>query len=59
VNEEQYRSFELYRRNTAWPEIITFDELYERASYIVNHAGDLGGEFANQKNEDGHEASHQ
>jgi len=39
VNEEQYRSFELYRRNTAWPEIITFDELYERASYIVNHNG--------------------
>jgi Domain of unknown function (DUF4263) len=39
VNTEQYRSFELYRRNTAWPEIITFDELYERASYIVNHNG--------------------
>ncbi len=40
VNAEQYRSFELYRRNTAWPEIITFDELYERASYIVNQNGD-------------------
>lgn len=39
VNAEQYRSFELYRRNTTWPEIITFDELYERASYIVNHNG--------------------
>lgn len=39
VNTDQYRSFELYRRNTAWPEIITFDELYERASYIVNHNG--------------------
>lgn len=37
VNVEQYRSFELYRRNTTWPEIITFDELYERASYIINH----------------------
>lgn len=37
VNAEQYRSFELYRRNTNWPEIITFDELYERASHIVNH----------------------
>ena len=35
VNEEKYRSFELYRRNTTSPEIITFDELYERASYIV------------------------
>lgn len=39
VNAGQYRSFELYRRNTAWPEIIMFDELYERASYIVNHNG--------------------
>ena len=37
INAEQYRSFELYRRNTQWPEIITFDELYERASHIVNH----------------------
>ncbi len=35
VNEDKYRSFELYRRNTTSPEIITFDELYERARYIV------------------------
>jgi hypothetical protein len=35
VNELQYRSFELYRRNIASPEIITFDELYERAKFIV------------------------
>lgn len=41
VNSEKYRSFELYRKNTAWPEIITFDELYERASYIVNHNDSL------------------
>lgn len=39
VNAEQYRSFELYRRNTAWPEIITFDELFERAQYVINHNG--------------------
>jgi hypothetical protein len=37
INAEQYRSFEIYRRNTQWPEIITFDELYERAIHIVNH----------------------
>ncbi len=37
VNEEKYRSFELYRKNTLNPEIITFDELYERAKYIVQH----------------------
>jgi hypothetical protein len=37
VNIEKYRSFELYRRNTSRPEIITFDELYERAIAIVQH----------------------
>ncbi len=35
VNRDQLRSFELYRRNTTNPEIITFDELYERAKFIV------------------------
>lgn len=36
VNQERYRSFELFRRNTANPEIITFDELYERARFIAH-----------------------
>jgi hypothetical protein len=36
VNQEQFRSFELFRRNTLSPEIITFDELYERAKFIVH-----------------------
>jgi hypothetical protein len=35
INEEKYSSFELYRQNQINPEIITFDELYERAKYIV------------------------
>lgn len=35
VNHERYRSFELFRRNTNSPEIKTFDELYERARFIV------------------------
>lgn len=35
VNQERYRSFELFRRNTINPEIITFDELFERARFIV------------------------
>jgi hypothetical protein len=35
ISEEQYRSFELLRRNITNPEIITFDELYERARFIV------------------------
>ena len=36
VNHEQYRSLELFRRNTGSPELITFDELYERAKFIVH-----------------------
>jgi len=36
VNQERYRSFELFRRNTNSPEIVTFDELYERARFIVH-----------------------
>lgn len=39
VNQEQMRSFELYRRNTFQPEIMTFDELYERAKHIVEAGG--------------------
>ncbi len=38
INEEKYSSFELFRRNIQSPEIITFDELYERAKYIVESA---------------------
>ena len=38
INEEKYSSFELFRKNIQNPEIITFDELYERARYIVTSA---------------------
>lgn len=37
VNKDQYRSFEMFRRNLTAPEIITFDELYARAEYIVEN----------------------
>ena len=37
VNKDKLRSFELLRKNTINPEIITFDELYERAKFIVHH----------------------
>lgn len=37
VNKDKLRSFELLRKNTTNPEIITFDELYERAKFIVHH----------------------
>lgn len=35
-NPEARSTFELFRRNTDNPDIITFDELYDRAKYIVN-----------------------
>lgn len=37
VNEDKYSSFEMYRRNTFNPEILTFDELYERAKYLTEN----------------------
>lgn len=36
-NESIVSCFESYRRNTKNPEIITFDELYKRAEFIVNN----------------------
>lgn len=36
VHHDKYRSFELFRKNINSPEIITFDELYERAKFIVD-----------------------
>ena len=38
VNEEQLRSFELYRTSISGIDIITFDELYERSNFIVEAA---------------------
>jgi hypothetical protein len=35
INHEKFASFELLRRQTRQPEIITFDELLERAKFIV------------------------
>ena len=37
INKDKLRSFELFRKNIVSPEIITFDELYERARFIVVH----------------------
>jgi hypothetical protein len=37
LNENKYRSFELFRRNLHRPEVVTFDELYHRAKFIVEH----------------------
>lgn len=45
VNSDMLRSFELYRKNIINPEIITFDELYERARFITQN-----NEFNNKQN---------
>ena len=36
-NDDKVACFELYRRNIRTPEIISFDELFERAKCIVEH----------------------
>ena len=33
---ERYRTFEMYRRSLVSPEIITYDELYDRARSLIN-----------------------
>lgn len=37
INEDKFSSFELFRKNMFNPEIITFDELYERAKHIIQN----------------------
>lgn len=37
VHAGKFRDFELFRKNTWRPEIVTFDELLERARFIVEH----------------------
>ena len=37
INEEKYSSFELFRQNLKSPEILTYDELFERAKYIIKN----------------------
>ena len=37
INEDKFSSFELFRKNIFNPEIITFDELYERAKHIIKN----------------------
>jgi hypothetical protein len=37
LNEEMFASFELYRQGINGIEILTYDELYERARFIIEH----------------------
>ena len=38
--QDKHISFQLLRRNLVIPEVITFDELYERARFIIEHNQD-------------------
>jgi len=38
VNERKFSSFELFRGNMVSPEVLTFDELFERARCIVQYS---------------------
>lgn len=38
INEDQYSSFEMFRRGLNKVEIITFDELYQRATFIIKNS---------------------
>lgn len=40
---DRRKSFELFRRNVHNPDILTFDELFARAEYIVRSGGDSSG----------------
>ena len=50
VNVSKFRAFESFRRNLRRPEIITFDELLNRARFIVEH--DIVGEGVVADDED-------
>ncbi len=47
INAARYQAFEGFRRNLRQPEILTFDELYERARFIVEHAETQGATTEN------------
>lgn len=40
-NIEGRNTFERFRRSLSNPEVITYDELYERAKFIVGHAAEM------------------
>lgn len=51
INSARYQAFEGFRRNLRQPEILTFDELYERARFIVDHAEIFAATIANDTEE--------
>jgi hypothetical protein len=51
VGNYSFQAFEGFRRNLLQPEILTFDELYERARFIVENAETLGASTENDEEE--------
>lgn len=47
-NDDKVASFELFRRNIRSPEILTFDELFYRARFIVENISDKTGKGRTQ-----------
>lgn len=43
-NRDKRQTFEAFRRNLMNPEIVTFDELFERAKFIVEHGESVENE---------------
>ncbi len=50
VNRQKFGSFELFRRGLATPEILTYDELFERARSIVKYSESESGSAADVGN---------
>ena len=44
-NVDRVRSFEVYRKHLMSPEILTFDEVYERAHWLVDNTAAAQGDF--------------
>jgi hypothetical protein len=44
ISESKFTSFEMFRRATQTPEIVTYDELYERARFIVDTSSEPSSE---------------
>src|SRR5438067_9432697 len=52
ADPSQRNTFELFRRNVVNPEILTFDELYERAKFIVESTRDVGEDITAAKSDE-------
>lgn len=57
--EKSTAKFERYLSNASWPAVITFDEFYKRACYIVNHETAYAEMVIKEKKENTDVSTHQ